>query len=142
MLESLCMFIYSLNVHVVFNNHYNTFLAYTSHIWPVKTGIPNPMSLCQLKQLVYSAKLCNCLYTKSTEIHDVTALEMRSWIQISRIKMVKNSDSSSSGFCEIDLMVLFKVDRFFHPSMADNREFKIPTTWTATRTSQFIPLFP
>ena len=23
-----------------------------------------------------------------------------------------------------------------------NREFKIPTTWTATRTSRFIPLFP
>ena len=31
----------------------------------------------------------NCLYTKSTEIHDVTALERRSWIQISRIKMAK-----------------------------------------------------
>ena len=27
----------------------------------------------------------NCLYTKSAEIHDVTALERRSWIQISRI---------------------------------------------------------
>ena len=27
----------------------------------------------------------NCLYKKSTEIHDVTALERRSWIQISRI---------------------------------------------------------
>ena len=27
----------------------------------------------------------NCLYTKSTEIHDVKALEGRSWIQISRI---------------------------------------------------------
>ena len=32
------MFIYSLNVHcvgVMFNNHYNNFLAYTSQIWPV-----------------------------------------------------------------------------------------------------------
>ena len=28
------------------------------------------------------------------------------------------------------------------PPRLDNREFKIPTTWTATRTSQFIPLFP
>ena len=27
----------------------------------------------------------NCLYTKSAEIHDVTALERRSWMQISRI---------------------------------------------------------
>ena len=27
----------------------------------------------------------NCLYTKSTEIHNVTALERRSWIQIIRI---------------------------------------------------------
>ena len=27
----------------------------------------------------------NCLYTKFTEIHDVTALQRRSWIQISRI---------------------------------------------------------
>ena len=27
----------------------------------------------------------NCLYTKSTEIHDVTVLERRSWIQIIRI---------------------------------------------------------
>ena len=32
-------------VHVVFNNHYNTFLAYISHIWPEKRGIPNPLSL-------------------------------------------------------------------------------------------------
>ena len=39
MLEGLCMFIYSLNVQcarVMFNNHYNNFLAYTSQIWPVK----------------------------------------------------------------------------------------------------------
>ena len=27
----------------------------------------------------------NCLYTKSTEIHNVTALERRSWIQIIRV---------------------------------------------------------
>ena len=27
---------YTACVYVVFNNHYNTFLAYTSHIWPVK----------------------------------------------------------------------------------------------------------
>ena len=46
MLESLCMFICSLNVQcVIFNNHYDNFLAYTSQIWPVKGGIPNPMSL-------------------------------------------------------------------------------------------------
>ena len=25
-----------------------------------------------------------------------------------------------ASICQIDLMVLFKVDRFFHPSMADN----------------------
>ena len=27
-------------VRVMFNNHYNKFLAYTSQIWPVKRGIP------------------------------------------------------------------------------------------------------
>ena len=32
-------------VRVVFNNNYSTFLAYTSQIWLVKGGIPNPMTL-------------------------------------------------------------------------------------------------
>ena len=36
-------------VRVMFNNHHNNFLAYTFQIWPVKRGIPNPMSLSQLK---------------------------------------------------------------------------------------------
>ena len=69
----------------------------------------------------YSKKLCNCLNTKSTEIHDVTALERRSWIQISQIKMLKTQTQAPLAFnCQIDLMVPFKFDRFFHPSMADN----------------------
>ena len=41
-----------------------------------------------VKDNVMLQSLCpssNCLYTKSTEIHDFTALERRSWIQISRI---------------------------------------------------------
>ena len=32
-------------VRVMFSNHYNNFLAYTSQIWPHERGIPNPMSL-------------------------------------------------------------------------------------------------
>ena len=54
-----------------------------------------------VKDNVVLQSLCpssNCLYTKSTEIHNITAHERRSWIQISGIKMVKNSGSSSSGF--------------------------------------------
>ena len=36
-------------------------------------------------------------------------------------KWSKTPTQASLAFnCQIDLMVLFKVDRFFHPSMADN----------------------
>ena len=44
------MFVYVLQpecaacVRVMFDNYYNTFLGYTSQMWPVKRGIPNPMS--------------------------------------------------------------------------------------------------
>ena len=32
-------------VRVIFDNHYNNFLAYISQIWPVKRGTRNPISL-------------------------------------------------------------------------------------------------
>ena len=58
----------------------------------------------------------NCLYTKSTEIHDVTALERRSWIQLAASKWSKTLAQAPLAFnCQIHSMFFFKVDSFLHP---------------------------
>ena len=44
----VCLYVqpdYAVCVCVMFNNHYNNFMAYTFQMWPIKRGIPNPMSL-------------------------------------------------------------------------------------------------
>ena len=44
----MCVYIWpecAVCVRVMFNNHYNNFLACTSQIWPDKNSIPNAMSL-------------------------------------------------------------------------------------------------
>ena len=58
----------------------------------------------------------NCLYRKSAEIHDVTALEMRSWIRLAASKWSKTPARASLDFnCQIDLMFFLKLIVFCIP---------------------------